>query len=434
MLKNVKYIIMFVLCFFFINSEVKAMVYPQGDCYYKFEGELYGEKGQLTLRLHQDAKAKPKFFVQISGVQEEEFNNMCNQWFGDDWWDAVFGNYRWCLEDKEESKSFFEHENEYFTSCPRYAIFDQSSTKDFRFTSIEPFRNGSSVDDYASLDTSKSELKYTIQNDYEGEKCPSSDNIDWFEQPVNASSDNGFCLYYKDVTDKGCYIVQLHYNSEKVEAISNISTWINKPFENDTFFYEEGLKEYLLENGCPLYLGMGPTIGHTQNDVPGEIWEQPHYFGIFKPEYDKLNGEYTAHLGTDSYNRAVYSVFDLLPIKRLKSDPVNNSTILPKDKSIVGYDCKELIGDKMIDLLKNVVKILRILIPIILNVFGIIDFAKAIFAGNEDDMKKAQKKFIKRLIIGIVIYLIPSLLNLVLNVANKIWPVIDNTCIKDILD
>ena len=35
-----------------------------------------------------------------------------------------------------------------------------------------------------------------------------------------------------------------------------------------------------------------------------------------------------------------------------------------------------------------------------------LDFAKAIFSGNEDGMKKAQAKFIKRVIIAVVIFLI----------------------------
>jgi hypothetical protein len=36
-------------------------------------------------------------------------------------------------------------------------------------------------------------------------------------------------------------------------------------------------------------------------------------------------------------------------------------------------------------------------------------------------MKKAQSKFIKRLIIAIVIFLIPTLLSFILKLANDIW-------------
>ena len=99
-----------------------------------------------------------------------------------------------------------------------------------------------------------------------------------------------------------------------------------------------------------------------------------------------------------------------------------------KDSKLKTFEnCEEVLGYDIIDLLKNIVSILRILVPILLNIFGVVDFGKAIFAGDEDKMKKAQKTFITRLIIGVVIFLIPSLLKLVLNVAHSIWPVIDNS-------
>ena len=69
----------------------------------------------------------------------------------------------------------------------------------------------------------------------------------------------------------------------------------------------------------------------------------------------------------------------------------------------------------------------KIGIPIILLVLGSLDFAQAVFASNEDGIKKAQGKFIKRLIIAVVIFLIPSVLQLLLGIANTVWPEIDKT-------
>ena len=72
-------------------------------------------------------------------------------------------------------------------------------------------------------------------------------------------------------------------------------------------------------------------------------------------------------------------------------------------------------------ILKYLVILVRISIPLILIGLGILDFLKAIFSGNEDGMKKAQAKFIKRVIIGVCIFLIPSILELILTIANSIW-------------
>ena len=90
-------------------------------------------------------------------------------------------------------------------------------------------------------------------------------------------------------------------------------------------------------------------------------------------------------------------------------------------------NCEQLFGnsDDLINMIKWVITVIKVLIPIVLIGLGIVDFAQAVFAGNEDKMKKAQAKFIKRLIIGIAIFLIPSLLKLILGIANSIWPNID---------
>lgn len=72
-------------------------------------------------------------------------------------------------------------------------------------------------------------------------------------------------------------------------------------------------------------------------------------------------------------------------------------------------------------LLKYLVTLIKIAVPLLLIGLGIMDFTKAIFSGNEDGMKKAQAKFIKRLIIGVCIFLIPSLLELVLTISSSIW-------------
>ena len=99
--------------------------------------------------------------------------------------------------------------------------------------------------------------------------------------------------------------------------------------------------------------------------------------------------------------------------------------LLFKNKDMLTISsCKELLGGEnsteLIDLLKNIITIVKVLIPLILISLGTLDFAKAVFS-NEDTMKKCQKKFIQRIIIAIVIFLIPSLLKVLLTLANSIW-------------
>lgn len=89
--------------------------------------------------------------------------------------------------------------------------------------------------------------------------------------------------------------------------------------------------------------------------------------------------------------------------------------------------CDDLFSDSsdLKDMIKSLITVIKIIVPIILIVLGSLDFAKGIFSSEEGEIKKAQNKFIKRLIIAVVIFLIPTILKAILTIANSIWPIID---------
>ena len=63
---------------------------------------------------------------------------------------------------------------------------------------------------------------------------------------------------------------------------------------------------------------------------------------------------------------------------------------------------------------------------------GTVDFAKAVFSGNADEMKKSQKTFIKRLIASVLVFLVPVFVNLILTLANKVWSYISPEACIDV--
>lgn len=60
--------------------------------------------------------------------------------------------------------------------------------------------------------------------------------------------------------------------------------------------------------------------------------------------------------------------------------------------------------------------IIKILVPVILIAVGSIDFFKAVMASKDDEIKKASKTLIVRAIAGIIIFLIPSILEFIVGV------------------
>ena len=91
--------------------------------------------------------------------------------------------------------------------------------------------------------------------------------------------------------------------------------------------------------------------------------------------------------------------------------------------------CEELLGPTLTAKLQSYLNIIRILIPIVVIALGMLDFAKAVIASDEDKMKESQKKFIRRLIIAVAIFFVPTLLNVIINIINAAWGnVVSNSC------
>lgn len=63
-------------------------------------------------------------------------------------------------------------------------------------------------------------------------------------------------------------------------------------------------------------------------------------------------------------------------------------------------------------------KIMQLSVPILIIALGTVDFAKAVIASKEDEMRKAQSTFFKRLIAGLVVFFIPYLVQLLMTIMD----------------
>ena len=60
---------------------------------------------------------------------------------------------------------------------------------------------------------------------------------------------------------------------------------------------------------------------------------------------------------------------------------------------------------------------IQIAVPIILIIVGMIDLAKAVTEKNEDKIKEAQQKLIKRAIAAVLVFLVVSLVGVVMTIV-----------------
>lgn len=81
------------------------------------------------------------------------------------------------------------------------------------------------------------------------------------------------------------------------------------------------------------------------------------------------------------------------------------------------------------NVVSSVVTVIKIIIPIFLIIFGMLDMGKAVMSNDEKVMKEAQGKLIKRVIYAIIVFFVVAIVQFVVNILNT-----DEAKITDCID
>jgi len=85
----------------------------------------------------------------------------------------------------------------------------------------------------------------------------------------------------------------------------------------------------------------------------------------------------------------------------------------------------QLIDAELTNFIHNIIVVIKIGVPLLLVIFGMLDFVKGVIGGNDDEIKKGQKSFIKRLIAGIVVFFIVAIAQFAISLTegsdSEIW-------------
>lgn len=105
-----------------------------------------------------------------------------------------------------------------------------------------------------------------------------------------------------------------------------------------------------------------------------------------------------------------------------EKDP--SSEVTPPDYKVdndasIGGMCSMPQFRKPMKFLGSIVWLFKILVPIIIIGFGILDFYKAVTGSKEDALKKAFQSIMVRVIAGVFVFLLPGLIQFVLNMINE---------------
>ena len=139
-----------------------------------------------------------------------------------------------------------------------------------------------------------------------------------------------------------------------------------------------------------------------------------------KPKYEKLKEIYIKRLidSKNYYANECNIDSSLIPDQQFETSSTEKLEKLTQPYQEIDYselDCDTLFAD-MADIIKNAYFILEIIAVIIVIIRTALDYSKVFLSDEQDTLKKANIKLIKRIVVLVVILLLPALINLFLRI------------------
>ena len=97
-----------------------------------------------------------------------------------------------------------------------------------------------------------------------------------------------------------------------------------------------------------------------------------------------------------------------------------------------GYLGTTGVPEKLAYIVGLAIRIIQIVVPILLILWGMLDLGKAVMAQKEEEIKKGQNTFIKRLVAAIIVFFVVTIVKLVVNLfaddndKANLWSCIDD--------
>lgn len=93
-----------------------------------------------------------------------------------------------------------------------------------------------------------------------------------------------------------------------------------------------------------------------------------------------------------------------------------------------------LVPNVLFNVVSTIITGIKIVVPILLIIWGMLDFAKSVVAKKEEDIKKYQKAFVSRLISALIVFLIIFIVQLAVNLVSGVEDSVnsDGTTVSDI--
>lgn len=225
---------------------------------------------------------------------------------------------------------------------------------------------------------------------------------------LNDAGDKGefgrVSIYFNDQNDTFSVYWDNSYQTS-AKHISNPDLYSKKGSFNDVFskngknIYnaEEG-KKYLKDKKCPPKVKIHWAQNRMGFEDPGKNVGLKKTFDINRDSIDEGGG-----------------IIEGTPTSQDKIDSLYDSSLMLNVGDDFCYDDNILRGMKIVGL---VITLAKVIIPIILIIVGSLELFKAVTAGSPDDeLKKKGKSLFIRVIVGALVFFIPTIINVFVNLT-----------------
>ncbi len=225
------------------------------------------------------------------------------------------------------------------------------------------------------------------------------------ENNSGSGSDSGKVTIDNETWDKVCRYnsgknnMSLYYKSGLTMIIDTYFGSTTKIYSNNHTSVTKEKRSFDVENNVIMNDGICPSTIYAITYNPSadltKLWDGSR--------------KYTTSPSKKSYQ--------ILHSEEIYIREAGNTTI-PDIDNTDNETCEGIINSSLKALINKYLGYIHIIVPIMVLALGVYDFFRAMIASKEDEMKKAQKSFIIRLIAGVLVFLAPTIVNLIITMLN----------------
>ena len=254
-------------------------------------------------------------------------------------------------------------------SCPQYAFLDTDGYWEICI--------GNSTDCGNKFDRGKQELKT---------------NANTLFNVINAYAENGV---YEEITLQELQASNV-LNIVKAKTVNYVKL---KYFNSGEYVYPAFITNYI--NNLNYNIDVTNTSSYEKfQDTMSEQIDQAEQNGdITSEEAENLREEISKTFASSM-------------------NVVTTPSITPSEED----SCNAILTPTLAKVVQNILKFVQYLGPVLVIVLTIVDFVKAALSGEQDAIKKASQKFMKRIIAAILLFFVPLLVNIIFNFTGIVPP------------